>query len=98
MRTRAWILTAAGSLWLVGCRPAIAASTAVPTLPPRSATAALAAPAPTGPAAATSLAPTEPPLAPQPSPTARPGLEATDPTTVVLAAGKPTFVEFFAFW
>lgn len=31
-------------------------------------------------------------------PTAREGLEATDPSTVVLASGKPTLVEFFAFW
>lgn len=31
-------------------------------------------------------------------PTPREGLEATDPSTVVLASGKPTFVEFFAFW
>ena len=33
-----------------------------------------------------------------PSPTARRGLEATDPTTVRLDAGRPTLVEFFAFW
>jgi len=26
------------------------------------------------------------------------GLEATDPSTVVLASGKPQLVEFFAFW
>jgi hypothetical protein len=25
-------------------------------------------------------------------------LEATDPTTVQLAAGRPQLVEFFAFW
>ena len=34
-------------------------------------------------------------------PTPRPvrtALEATDPTTVSLAVGRPTFVEFFAFW
>ena len=31
-------------------------------------------------------------------PTPREGLEATDPSTVVLGSGKPTFVEFFAFW
>ena len=31
-------------------------------------------------------------------PTAREGLEATDPSAVVLASGKPTLVEFFAFW
>jgi hypothetical protein len=32
------------------------------------------------------------------TPTARPGLQATDPTTVNLASGKPTLLEFFAFW
>jgi hypothetical protein len=32
------------------------------------------------------------------SPTARRGLEATDPTTVSLDGGRPTLVEFFAFW
>lgn len=31
-------------------------------------------------------------------PTPREGLEATDPSTIVLASGKATFVEFFAFW
>jgi hypothetical protein len=31
-------------------------------------------------------------------PTARAGLEATDPTSVNLASGKPALVEFFAFW
>ena len=34
----------------------------------------------------------------QPSPTLRPGLEATDPASVNLASGRPTLVEFFAFW
>jgi hypothetical protein len=32
------------------------------------------------------------------TPTARRGLEATDPTTVQLASGRPLLVEFFAFW
>lgn len=40
------------------------------------------------------LPPTEVP-APKP---ARTALEATDPTTVSLASGRPTLVEFFAFW
>jgi hypothetical protein len=43
-----------------------------------------------------------PPPVTEPSPdvvpTPREGLEATDPSTVVLASGKPTLVEFFAFW
>ena len=33
----------------------------------------------------------------QPTPTYSPFIE-TDPSTVVLAAGKPQLVEFFAFW
>ena len=36
------------------------------------------------------------PAAPPPEP--KTGLEATDPTTVVLASGSPQLVEFFAFW
>ncbi len=47
--------------------------------------------------------PTEPSALPTESgaaatPTARAGLEATDPTSVSLASGKPALVEFFAFW
>jgi hypothetical protein len=38
----------------------------------------------------------EPVIIEPPSP--RQGLSATDPTTVDLASGKPTLVEFFAFW
>jgi hypothetical protein len=41
---------------------------------------------------------TTPPSPPSATPTARPNLEATDPTTVILGAGKPTLIEFFAFW
>ena len=33
-----------------------------------------------------------------PTPTLRSGQEATDPTTVNLASGKPALVKFFAFW
>jgi hypothetical protein len=42
--------------------------------------------------------PTTTPSPPSATPTARPNLEATDPTTVTLGAGKPTLIEFFAFW
>lgn len=31
-------------------------------------------------------------------PTPRPELSATDPSTVILASGKPVLLEFFAFW
>ncbi len=34
----------------------------------------------------------------EPRPTPRTGLAATDPISVNLASGKPTLVEFFAFW
>lgn len=36
------------------------------------------------------------PVAPPPEPKA--GLEATDPSTVMLASGSPQLVEFFAYW
>ena len=36
--------------------------------------------------------------APDVVPTPREGLEATDPSMVVLASGNPTLIEFFAFW
>jgi hypothetical protein len=42
--------------------------------------------------------PTATPSPPPATPTARPNLEATDPTTVTLGAGRPTLIEFFAFW
>lgn len=38
------------------------------------------------------------PPEPSATPTVRPGLEATDPESVDLASGKPTLLEFFAFW
>lgn len=38
------------------------------------------------------------PPVPSATPTLRPGLEATDPASVDLASGKPTLLEFFAFW
>lgn len=38
------------------------------------------------------------PPEPSATPTARPGLEATDPESVNLVSGKPTLLEFFAFW
>lgn len=46
-------------------------------------------------AACVPAAPTE---APAPTPTLRIVMIATDPATVELAAGRPQFVEFFAFW
>ena len=55
----------------------------------------------------TATAVEEPTSTPEPEPTAvaigpppafRENLEATDPATVVLGAGKPQVVELFAFW
>ena len=49
-------------------------------------------------ACGSSPAPTETSTpAPEPSPTYDP-FRVTDPSTVVLAAGKPQLVEFFAYW
>lgn len=50
------------------------------------------------PAAASTLAPTAELPPPPPTRSADSPMEATDPQTVNLAAGKPTLVEFFAFW
>ncbi len=41
---------------------------------------------------------TEESVLPVPTSTLRSGQEATDPTTVTLASGKPALVKFFAFW
>ncbi|HET7011887.1 MAG TPA: hypothetical protein VFI11_14005 [Anaerolineales bacterium] len=75
-------------LLLAGCQPAASTTPAVapvrPTEIPVSLTDAdMLSPAPT-------LSPTAPPV--------RTSLEATDPTTVSLVNGRPTLVEFFAFW
>ena len=51
-----------------------------------------AAIAPQGPA------PTQPAVVPTASPVIKTEFTPTDPATVNLAAGKPQFVEFFAFW
>ena len=96
------------SLLLAACAPAIAPQTAQPEAPAQVA-AATEKPRVTQPAsqetpvvsAATdtpAAVPTEEPAA---TPTRKPvktELEATDPTTVNLAAGRPQLVEFFAFW
>jgi len=85
-------LVALAGLIIAGCQgaapgtatqAAVLPRTQVPTAPPTPA-----------PAAATDSVST---AAPTPRPV-RTALEATDPTTVSLAVGRPTFVEFFAFW
>ena len=74
---------AAALVLLVACSPQVA--TQIPMQP--------ATPAP-----AAELTAVEPKVASAATPTARRGLEATDPTTVSLGAGRPALVEFFAFW
>ena len=34
----------------------------------------------------------------EPTPTLRVVMQATDPSTVVKAAGRPQFIEYFAYW
>ncbi|MBI5565936.1 MAG: hypothetical protein HY870_13660 [Chloroflexi bacterium] len=84
-------------LMLAACAPAATVPTAsAPTnapavVPPTTAvkpTTAVASPT------AVSAAPTDAPT----RKAVKAELEATDPGTVQLAAGKPQFVEFFAFW
>jgi hypothetical protein len=86
-----WIALA---LALVACGPSAQPADLTTPAPP---TEAIAAAVPTAAPAADSLAepgivsiPTEAPI--------RQELAATDPTGVVLGAGRPTLVEFFAFW
>ncbi len=47
---------------------------------------------------ATEVAAQQPTDTAAPPPTVSDELRATDPTTVNLATGKPTLLEFFAFW
>ena len=85
-------LVALVALIIAGCQGAAPATPTQAAALPR--TAVPSAPATSGPEAATDSVPTA-------APTLRPvrtALEATDPTTVNLAVGRPTFVEFFAFW
>lgn len=85
-------LAALAALVIAGCQAAAQGTpTQVAYLPP---TEVPTAPAALVPAAATDSVSTS---APTPRPI-RTALEATDPTTVNLAIGRPTLVEFFAFW
>ncbi|OGO11528.1 MAG: hypothetical protein A2Y93_09435 [Chloroflexi bacterium RBG_13_68_17] len=81
-------------VWLSACSPPQAP--ALPAPSPTQVDSAALAEAPTAaPPEASSPTLELPAIA---APTARAGLEATDPTTVDLAAGTPTLLEFFAFW
>ena len=85
--------------WIVvgGLAAACAGPAARPVEPAPTVVDAALMEATAAPAEEPSPVPALPPTA-GPTPTVRPGMEATDPTTVVLASGEPTFVEFFAFW
>lgn len=96
------------SLLLAACAPATAPQITQSEAPVR-ADAAAAKPAATQPTsqeaptvnAVTDVPAAMPTEAPTAAPTKKPvktELEATDPATVQLAAGKPQLVEFFAFW
>jgi len=77
---------------LSACGPAASPTEALPIATP----AATDTPAPE---VLNTLPPaTEESGSPAPTPTLRSGQEATDPTTVNLASGKPALVKFFAFW
>jgi len=90
-RGLAWIALA---LALVACGSSAQPADLPTPAPPTEADAAApptAIPAPASPAEPGIVSiPTEPPI--------RQELAATDPTGVVLGAGRPTLVEFFAFW
>lgn len=91
--TRTFLLWILAALLVGGCAPA-----ALPAEVP--ATEDLLAellPQPTAPLAADSAEPASPEL-PSATPKVRTGLDATDPTTVAVGAGKPVLLEFFAFW
>ena len=100
MRRSNWAVWGAAlvvSAILLGC------SSPSPTLPAATAPGPTSAPSPTAAQDEQGLHPElgagEAVQAPQaPTPTVRAGLHATDPNGVVLAAGRPTLVEFFAFW
>jgi hypothetical protein len=105
---RLMLLLVIAGLLLAACAPAATPQTAQPKAPEQAAvaTAKPAATQPTSQEAPTEIDATEAPAAvptdvPTAATTKRPvktELEATDPTTVQLAAGKPQLVEFFAFW
>jgi len=76
---------------LAACGPAAAPT---PEVPPDATPTMAAAPISVPEAAQTSADPSPAGA----TPTARAGLEASDPTTLDLASGKPALVEFFAFW
>lgn len=95
-------LTAVGWILLAACQAGQTADVAEPALPaPRQPTVA------SDDALAQVAEPTDQPVpespdlaAPEPAAPiqVRTGLAATDPSTVDLASGTPTLVEFFAFW
>jgi uncharacterized membrane protein len=97
-------LSSVALMVLAACTGGIPATVANPGDPPAmpsatpSSTPELADVSPAGTEAVQDAEEQVPPPEPSATPTARPGLEATDPESVHLASGKPTLLEFFAFW
>lgn len=94
MKNTLGVIILAGMI-LSACAPAVDITTAPAATPPPAAT---AAPSPVDSAGAL---PTPAPATAAPALVVTPrgdALEATDPRTVVIGAGQPMLVEFFAFW
>lgn len=87
-RAAAWLLPALLALTLAACAPAAAPSAAPPTQ-------AAEPPPVAAPTQAQALAP---PTAQAANPLPDDQFRPSDPAQVNLAAGRPQFVEFFAFW
>lgn len=93
------ILLAAAAVVLGACGPAPAGSEPPPKEPlPTTALPPVEASAAPTVGALTATEPAPLPTDPPPPKPVRSELEATDPTGVSLANGRPTLVEFFAFW
>jgi hypothetical protein len=88
VRSRIFV-TAVIAIFLAACNSQAQEPTVVPQVPSQAPVEQTQPTLDAGP-----LVPTQPELPPTP----RPDMAATNPSTVVLAAGEPTLVEFFAFW
>jgi hypothetical protein len=93
LRVRLFAFLMAAVVGVAACAPQLPVESPTATAAPTELSAALPATA-----APQEPAPAEGEAASAATPTARPGLQATDPTTVALGAGRPALVEFFAFW